>query len=152
MRLILSVSVGFLFLLLGSCSKDKIVKTRYYSYELNPAYNGNHPTTGLTANVYVKDVSIALEFLCDMTGSLDSNTYTLRIHEYDASAQYGYNPIATYDLGSIVNNTPKNTSISSTDFASFTEDFKGYFIIQDPKNPSNDTSTLLIFGKIGSEW
>ncbi len=141
-----------LFLLLSSCSKDKKVNTKYYSYVMNPSYVGTHPTAGLTANVYIKDVSVALEFLTDMTGTIDTNTYSLRIHAYDAASPFGYNPTAVYDLGAIVNNTPKNSSISSADFTNFTEDFQGYFIVQDPKNPSNDPATLLIFGKIGSDW
>jgi hypothetical protein len=86
-----------------------------------------------------------------MKGALASNSYKLAIYEADTSL-YGFKTTPIYDLGNVVNKLPVTIDISTTDFATFTNDFKGYLIIQDPNNISFDTTTFLVFGKIGSDF
>jgi len=54
------------------------------------------------------------------------------------------------DLGDMSDNKPVSTKVNYLSFTDFTQSFKGYYIIQDPDNISNDTTTLLFFGKIGN--
>lgn len=138
--------------LLGSCGKTTTERTRYYTYSANPAYTGSHPTANLSASVFLKDKTDFLEFQCDLQGVIDSNEYSMSIHAFDSSAAYGYAPLASIDLGEYKNNLPVIKNVTSTDFSTFTSDFKGYFIVSDPNNPSADPSTFLFMGKIGSEW
>lgn len=144
---------GILFLsfFITSCGKNKIANTRYYTYSVNPFYTGTHPTTDVGANIYIQDKEISLEFQIEMKGALASNSYKLAIYEADTSL-YGFKTTPIYDLGNVVNKLPVTIDISTTDFATFTNDFKGYLIIQDPNNISFDTTTFLVFGKIGSDF
>jgi hypothetical protein len=144
MKLILLCSLICSIILLESCGKKKVLQTRYITYHANKSYTGTHDTAGLLANVFIKEVTDAVEFQLDMSGTDATKEYTLAIHEYDPNTTFGYNPTATY--------LPATKEIAETDFNTFTQDFKGYFIVQDPSNSSLDTSSLLIYGKIGSDW
>jgi hypothetical protein len=152
MKSILLFSLICSFILLESCGKKKVLQTRYITYHANKSYTGTHDTAGLLANVYLQEVTDAIEFQLDMNGTDATKEYTLAIHEYDPNTTFGYNPTPKYVLGKIINNLPATKEIAETDFNTFTQDFKGYFIVQDPSNPSLDTSSLLIYGKIGSDW
>lgn len=152
MKRILLFSLICSIIFIESCGKKKVLQTRYLTYHANKSYTGTHDTSELLANVFIKEVTDAVEFQLDMKGTDAIKEYTLAIHEYDPNATFGYSPTATYVLGKIINNLPATKEIAETDFNTFTQDFKGYFIVQDPSNLSLDTSSLLIYGKIGSDW
>ena len=138
--------------ILFSRGKKVDPKTRYYTYTANPSYTGTHPTSNFSTSVYLKEVSLDIEIQADLIGASDTLEYPISIHAYDPSAMYGYSPIPTLVLGEYKGGIPLIKTLSSYDFTSFVNEFKGYVIVQDPLNLSNDTSKCLIFGKIGSDW
>lgn len=120
---------------------------------MNPSYTGSHPSNNVTASVYMIEKGGFLQFQIHMTGMLDSLNYKLHFHEQDSSEPYGYTGNPVIDFGLLSNQQSIiSKEISSIDYDTFTKDFKGYFIVHDPNNIQNDTSTLLIYGKVGADW
>ncbi|HNB82100.1 MAG TPA: hypothetical protein PLP34_03480 [Chitinophagaceae bacterium] len=144
---------GILLLTLFSCGKKKIERTYFRTYELNPSYTGTHPKAGVSATVYIIEKSGYLQFQLSMNGISDTLNYVLHVHQQDSTEPFGYTGNPVYDLGNLGNGkVVRTTELSGVDFDSFTQNFKGYFIVHDPFNVQNDTTTLLIYGKIGSDW
>ncbi len=135
-----------------SCGTKKVEQTRYLKYKANPSYVGSHPTVGLESNIYIIDKESKMQFSIDMGGINETKTYKLHIHAADTSEPYGYTGNPIIDLGTMFNNLPVTADVTTMPFSEFTQNFKGYYLVHDPDNISNDTTTLLIFGKIGSDW
>lgn len=133
-----------------SCKKQKVYPTKYLTFNANPAYTGSHPTTGLVSNIYIQDKGDYMQFLVDIIGGDVTKTYKLHIHAADSTQPYGYSGNPVIDLGTMVANTPVSSEVRYLSFTDFTENFKGYYIVHDPDNINNDTTTLLVYGKIGS--
>lgn len=149
-RNILFLVVCGLFMFAG-CKRQKVMSTRYLTFTANPSYTGSHPTADLVSNIYVQDKGDLMQFFTDLTGGDLSKDYKLHIHVADTSEPFGYSGNPVIDLGTMVNNKPVGTEVTYLPFADFfLGSFKGYYIIHDPDNISNDTTTLLVFGKIGS--
>ena len=153
MRLFSLLTLVF-FLFLGiSCSKDKIVNSRYYQYTLNPSYTGSHPNNGLGLNVYMLDNSSStLQFQVEAKSLISGKNYNLYIYEYDPSQAYGYSAEPIISLGAVNTTYGLVTESGVKSFTEFTSNFKGYLVMPDPDNVQRDTTSLLIFGKIGSDW
>jgi hypothetical protein len=149
---IFRLMLPLLLLLPGGCGKTTQERSRLYNLSPNASYAGVHPVSSLSATVYVRDRSSFLEFQTDLRGVVDSLQYNLRIHEADTSEPFGYKPAATISLGTYKNNTPVITQIAAMYFNQWVEDFKGYFVVQDPYLGSADTGKLLFFSKLGGGW
>lgn len=146
-----SLSILFACLLiLSACGKKDNPQTRFDVYHANPHYNGSHDTTNFTATLYLKEASLDIDIQVDLTGTSDTLEYPVSIHAADSTAMYGYNPTATLFIGNYKGGIPLIKTLSSYDFTTFVNEFKGYLIVQDPLNKSLDTSKLLIIGKIGN--
>ncbi|MBK7762323.1 MAG: hypothetical protein IPI46_02990 [Bacteroidetes bacterium] len=150
----LSISTLLCLLILSSaCKKKKVERTYYRNYNLNSAYTGSHPSSNVTASIYMIEKSGYLQFQIHMTGMVDSLQYKLHFHEQDITEPYGYTGNPVIDFGLLSNQQSIiSKELSSIDFDAFTKDFKGYFIVHDPNNIQNDTTTLLIYGKVGADW
>ena len=135
-----------------SCGPKKVEQTRFLTFKANPSYIGSHPTVGLESNIFIVDKESKMQFNIDMVGINETKTYKLHIHAADTSEPYGYSGNPIIDLGTMTNNLPMTGDVTTMPFSEFTDNFKGYYIVHDPDNISNDTTTLLIFGKIGSDW
>ncbi len=146
------VLVLSLFMLV-SCSKDKAKNSRYYQYKINPSYTGAHPKTDFETNVYVLDnEGVSLQFQVETKGTLLTKEYAVYIYQYDTTQSFGYSATPVYNLGKITNTNGLFAESSIYNFNAFAQDFKGYIVINDPDNIQRDTTSLLLFGKIGSEW
>lgn len=151
-NLLIFVNLMLLSLLFEGCGKSKQSQTQVYSYAANPSYNGLHPISNFAAEAYLKEESEALQLQVDLKGTSDTLAYPVSIHEYDSTQAFGYKPSPFLSLGEYEGNIPLIKTFSTLDFVTFVNEFKGYLIVQDPLNKSNDTNKLLIFGKIGSQW
>jgi hypothetical protein len=140
-----------LVILSAGCKRQKVLPTRYLTFTANPSYTGSHPTANLVSNIYVQDQGDNMLFLTDMSGADATKDYKLHIHRADSTELYGYSGNPVLDLGTMANNIPVSTKVTYLSFADFFKgDFKGYYVVHDPDNINNDTTTLLVFGKIGS--
>lgn len=139
-------------IMIQSCGKKSNPKTKYYTFSANPNYVGSHPTSSFAASAYLKEVSLDIEFQVDLQGASDTLEYTVGIYEYDSTATFKFNTTPTLLLGNYKGGIPLIKTLTSMDFTSFSNNYKGYLIVQDPLNKSYDTTTLLIFGKVGTEW
>ena len=151
-KLIYGFGITIATILLAGCGKSKIDQTRYYNYTANKSYVGTHPMTNFSAAAFLKEASGELQMQVDLIGCSDTLHYPVSIHEYDSTALYHYNPTPFLNMGEYKGEIPLIKIFSTLDFATFANEFKGYLIVQDPLNKSHDTSTLLIYGKIGSDW
>ncbi len=134
-----------------ACKRQKVTGTRYLTFTANPSYTGSHPTTGLVSNIYIQDKTDHMLFFTDMTGGDVSKAYKLHIHAADTSEPFGYTGNPVIDLGTLTDGKPLSTEVTYSTFEDFFYgNFKGYYIVHDPDQVSNDTTTLLIYGKIGS--
>lgn len=149
---------GIIFLLVMTfaftiaCKRQKVLPTKYLTYNANPSYTGSHPTSGFVSNIYIQDKGDAMQFSVDILGADVTKAYKLHIHVADSTQPFGYSGNPVLDLGTMVSGKPVVIESSYLSFAEFTENFRGYYVVHDPDNVNNDTSTLLIFGKIGSDW
>lgn len=143
----------FLLLLIitaSSCKKQIVYQTRYLTFNANPHYVGSYDTTNFVSHIYIQEQKNNINFLVDLIGGDVSKTYKLQIYQYDTTQIYGYSENPVIDMGTMANNLPVGFDYSTMTFQEFTENFKGYYIIHDPANIQKDTTTLLIFGKIGN--
>ncbi len=142
------------FLLVSlSCGKKKIERTHYYSYPINDSYAGGHTKNNVSASVYMIEKDGYVSFQVSLSGTLDSLSYKLHIHEQDTTQPFKYSGNPVIDFGDLEDgNGVTVKDFSTISFDDFTQNFKGYFVVHDPFNVQNDTTTLLIYGKIGADW
>lgn len=134
-----------------ACKRQKVTPTRYLTFTANPSYTGSHPIANLVSNIYVQDKTDHMLFFTDMNGADVTKAYKLHIHVADTSEPYGYSGNPVIDLGMLTDGKPVSTEVTYATFEDFFYgNFKGYYVVHDPDNVNNDTTTLLIFGKIGN--
>lgn len=143
------LSLLMVSLLFTQCKRSKVLGTRFYTFEANPSYIGTHPVANLSADLSIKESKTAVTFIPSLINGDENKNYKVGIYAYDETASYGYQDQAKLDLGTMQNAKNQYVDFEDIDFDDFDQNFKGYFIINDPDNMSKDTASLLIFGKIG---
>lgn len=143
------LGILFVLILFTQCKRSRVLGTRFYTFEVNPFYVGTHPVANLSAELSIKESKTAVTFIPSLINGDESKNYKVGIYAYDETASYGYQDEAKLDLGIMQNAKNQYVDFEDVDFDDFDQNFKGYFIINDPDNVSKDTTSLLIFGKIG---
>ena len=76
--------------------------------------------------------------------------FDLANHQAGLKIHHSAEPIIS--LGAVNTTYGLVTESGVKSFTEFTSNFKGYLVMPDPDNVQRDTTSLLIFGKIGSDW
>jgi hypothetical protein len=142
--------VSFLIIavvLFGACNKKRA--TKIYKYSFNKSYNGILNITGLSATATVTDVDSGISVEVKLLGADPNVIYPTHIHVKDETQPYGFHGFPVIGVHEIHNGHPTSNFSKEYSFKTFTETFKGYLLIHDPRN-ANDTTTHVVFGKIGA--
>jgi len=138
--------------LISCTNKKKTVQQKSFYYPLNYFYSGNYAFREfLSATVDVSNVEGHVKFVVSLSGvtsPLDS--YSVHIHKKDLSEPFGYSGNPVIDLDHLqMGHAIVTKEVHDIDFDYFTKEFNGFFVVHDPLNIQNDTTTLLVYGKIG---
>jgi hypothetical protein len=132
---------------LGACNKK--ISTKVYKYSFNKFYNGSLNINNLSAIATVTEVDSGISVEVKLIGADPNIVYPTHIHVKDDTQPYGFHGFPIIGVHEVHNGHATSNFSKEYNFITFTETFKGYLLIHDPRN-SNDTTTHVVFGKIGA--
>ena len=149
-----SALVLLALLFLVSCTdRKKIVHEQTFYYAANTFYTGNYPLYySMAAWVHATKVNNHLKLEAGLSGIHSAtDLFSIHIHQKDPTQPFGYSGNPVLDLGHIKkDHAVISKEFPNVDFDYFTREFDGFFVVHDPNNVQNDTTTLLMYGKIGA--
>ncbi len=151
MKIIFRLLLAVVLLSTVSCNKNTPKGKISYNYRFNKWYSGSYPSHYyVAATLIATEKKDAIEFEVHLSGLQPNDSFSVHIHQKDLTQPFGYSGNPVIDLGTFKEGNQMITKeISAMDFDTFTNSFEGYFIVHDPANIQNDTTTLLIYGRTG---
>jgi hypothetical protein len=135
-----------------SCKKTKHHGKAIYTYQFNSSYTGSYPSRyyAMATLTATENEDNALQLKVNLYGLNPTDSFSVHLHKKDVTEPFGYSGNPVIDMGTFKNGNPELVKeINNMDYENFTNDFEGFFIVHDPANVQNDTTTLLFYGKTG---
>jgi hypothetical protein len=152
MKNFLLIVFGLVMLSALSCKKPKHLDKATYTYQFNRSYTGSYPSRYYSMAILTatEKEDNALQLKVNLYGLNPTDSFSVHIHKKDLAEPFGYSGNPVIDIGTFKNGYPDLVKeISNMSYENFTNDFEGFFIVHDPANVQNDTTTLLFYGETG---
>jgi hypothetical protein len=139
-----------LFLILTICSCAKKKKCKVYKFTAYKYYQGSLDVSKYATLITITELDSGIKTDATLIGADKTLVYPVHIHSQSSTTPYGYSGSPLIFIPHI-HHAQTSTMVSKEfTFQQFTENFKGFLVIHDPYIVINDTTTHVIFGKIGA--